>query len=122
MLPLPLPDDQGRTVILARNGVIPPHVKIVDVIRANFMMTDILLEENDRLVVCGSVNMMDHDKSTLAFMAQMTPAMGKKMTTLFQVTFAEPPLAINYPKHGYTFKGTLTCIEILAEICSVDMY
>jgi menaquinone-dependent protoporphyrinogen IX oxidase len=121
MFPLPLPDDQGRIVILARNGMIPPHVKVVDVIRANFMMIDILLEENDRLVICGSVNMMDHDKSSLAFMAQMTPALGKKMTTLFQVTFAEPPLAINCPEHCYIFKGTLRCIESLEEICSADM-
>ena len=99
MLPLPLPDDQGRTVILARNGMIPPDVKIVDLIKTNTMMTDILLEENDRLVICGSVNVMDHDKSSLALMAQMTPSLGKKMATMFQVTFAEPPLAINYPWH-----------------------
>jgi hypothetical protein len=99
MLPLPLPDDQGRTVILMRNGVIPPDVKMVDVIKTNFMTSDILLEESDRLVICGSVNVLDHDKSTLALMAQMTPSLVKKMTTIFQVTFAEPPLAINYPRH-----------------------
>ena len=83
MLPLPLPDDQGRTVILARNGMIPPHVKIVDWIKANIMMSDILLKENDRLVIFGSVNVMDHDKINLALMAQMTPAMGKKMASIF---------------------------------------
>jgi len=96
MLPLPLPDDQGRCVILARNGMIPPDVKIVDVIKANFMMSDVLLEENDRLVISGSVNVMDNDKTSLAFMAQMTPAIVKKMTTIFQVTFAAPPFALNY--------------------------
>jgi hypothetical protein len=85
------------------------------------MMTDILLEENDQLVICGSVNVMDHSKSSLALMAQMTPALGKKMATIFQVTFAEPPLAINCPEHCYIFKGTLTCIESLEEICSVDI-
>ena len=121
MLPLPLPDDQGRTVLLARNGMIPPDVKIVDWIKANIMMSDILLEENDRLVICGSVNVMDHEKSTLALMAQMTPTIVKKMSTLYQVTFVDPP-SINYPKHGYTFKGTSTCIESLAEIFSLGMY
>ena len=81
----------------------PQDVKIVDVMRTNLMMLDIILEENDRLVVCGSVNMMDHENNNLAFMAQMTPAIMKKMSTLFQVTFTESPLAINYPWHCYIF-------------------
>jgi hypothetical protein len=121
MLPLPLPDDQGRCVILGRNGVYPPDVKIEDAIKANFMMSDILLEENDRLVICGSVNMMDHEKSSLAFWTQMTPTLGKKMTTLFQVTLAEPPLALNYPKRCYTSTGSSTCIERLPEIFTLDI-
>jgi len=95
MLPLPLPDDQGRSVFLLRGGVFPPDVKIVDVIKANMMMSDIMLEENDRLIICGSVNVMDHENSNLAHMSQMTPTLMKKMTTLFQVTFTKPPPAIN---------------------------
>jgi hypothetical protein len=121
MLPLPLPDDQGRCVILARSGVLPPDVKIEDLIKANGMTTDIMLEENDRLIICGSVSVMDHEKGSMAFMAQMTPALGKKMTTLFQVTFAKPPLAINYPRHCYTFKSTSKSIESLADIFSPNM-
>jgi hypothetical protein len=121
MVPLPLPDDQGRSVILMRNGVIPPDVKIADVIKMNLMMSDILLEENDRMVICGSVNVLDHEKSTVALMVQMSPAIAKKMTTLFQVTFAEPTLAINYSWHCYNFNATLTCIDNLAEIRSIDM-
>jgi hypothetical protein len=85
------------------------------------MMADVLLEENDRIVICGMVNMDDHEKSSLALMAQMTPAMGKKMATIFQVTFAEPPLAINCSEHCYIFKVTLTCKGNLEEIYSVDM-
>jgi len=91
MIPLPLPDDKGRCLILMRNGVYPPETKIADVIKVNMMTADILLEENDRLVICGSMNVMDHEKNTLAHMIQMTPATVKKMTTLFQVTFAVPP-------------------------------
>ena len=103
MLPLPLPDDQGRTVILARNGVFPPDVKVVDWIRANLMMQDIILEENDRMIICGAVNVMDHENANLSLIVQMTPAIMKKMSTLFQVTFVEPPLAINYPWHCENF-------------------
>jgi len=92
MLPLPLPDDQGRSVLLMRDGVLPPDVKMLDVGKANMMISDIVLEENDRFVICGSVNVMDHENSSLALMSQMTPSLAKKIATLFQVTFAKPPL------------------------------
>jgi hypothetical protein len=114
MLPLPLPDDHGRFLILMRNGVFPPETKFEDVFKANMMILDILFEENDRLVICGTVNVMDHGKSTLAHMVQMTPAIVKKTTTVFEVTFVEPPLVLNYRKHCYIFKGTVTCTEGLA--------
>jgi hypothetical protein len=77
-----------------RGGAFPQDVKILDMMKANMMMLDILLEENDRLVICGSVNVMDHENETLALMVQMTPAIAKKMSTLFQVTFAEPQTAM----------------------------
>jgi hypothetical protein len=102
-LPLPQPDDQGRCVILTRNAVFPQDVKIVDMMRTNLMMLDIILEENDRVVICGSVNVMDHENNNLALMAQVTPAIMKKMTTIFQVTFAEPLVAFKYSWHCYTF-------------------
>jgi hypothetical protein len=86
------------------------------------MIIDILLEENDRVVICGTVNVMDNENISLALMAQMTPAIMKKTSTLFQVTFAELPLAINYPWHCYIFKVTSTSIERLAEIYSRDTW
>jgi len=122
MLPLPQTDDRGRCVILTRNVVFPQDVKIVDMMRTNLMMLDIILEENDRVVICGAVNVMDHGNNNLAIMVQMTPAIIKKMTTIFQVTFAEPAIAINYPWQCYILKGTSTSIESLAEICSLDTW
>jgi len=78
-----------------RDSAFPPDVKIIDVFKANMMISDIALEENDRMVICGSVNVMDHEHSSLALMSQMTPALMKKLSTLFQVTFAKTPLALN---------------------------
>jgi phosphopantetheine adenylyltransferase len=97
LVPLPLPDDKGRYVLLGRMDVQPPETKVADLMKANMMMMDILMEENDRIVICGSTNVMDFEKNTMAHMVQMTPAIAKKMSTLFQVTFFEPPLSINYP-------------------------
>lgn len=96
MLPLPLPDDQGRCVMLMRNGVYPPELKITDIIKVNMMISDILLEENDRLVICGSVNVLDHEKNTLAHMVQFSPAVVKKMTTLFQEGYPIRPKSMNH--------------------------
>jgi hypothetical protein len=91
--------------------VYPPDVKIADVIKVNMMTTDIIMEENDRVVICGSVGVMDHEKNTLAHMVQYSPSVVKKMSTLFQVTCAEPPLASNYPRYCYIFKRSSTCVE-----------
>jgi hypothetical protein len=91
-----------------RSAAYPPEVKITDVFKMNMMMSDLLLEENDRIVICGSVNVMDHTNNTLAHMAQFSPALVKKMTTLFQVRFHGPPLAIHCPRDCCIFKGTST--------------
>jgi hypothetical protein len=109
MFPLPLPDEKGRCLILMRNSVYPTETKIEDVFKVNMMTLDILLEENDGLVIFGSTFVMDHAKNTLPHMVQMTPAVAKKITTVFQVTFAEPPLAINYPK-------TATFLKLLQHV------
>jgi hypothetical protein len=99
MLPLPLPDAEGRRVVLFRSGItIPEEVKIADVFKAQMMVSDIMFEEDDRVIVCGSVNVMDHSHTTLAHMAQFSPSLTKKATTLFQVNMAEStcPLPVKY--------------------------
>jgi hypothetical protein len=96
-VPLPLPDNKGRYIHIGRFAVLPPETKFVDLIKANTMMMDILMEEKDRIVICGSTHVFDLQKLTIAHMVEVTPAIVKKISTLFQVKFAEPPLAINYP-------------------------
>jgi phosphopantetheine adenylyltransferase len=104
MVPLPLPDDKGRFLILGRMGAQPPETKVADLMKLNMMTMDILMEESDRIVICGFTNMVDFEKNTLAHMIQMTPAIAKKMSTVFQVTFVEPPLTINCTKDCYILK------------------
>jgi hypothetical protein len=96
-LPLPLPDEQGRRVILMRNALYSPErVKFVDVIKTNMMIVDVLLLEDDRAFICGTVNVMDHSKNTLAHMTQMSPFIAKKATTLFQVRITVPATGIPF--------------------------
>jgi hypothetical protein len=86
-----LPDDLGRRVILMRNGVLrPEEASIIDLFKTSMMITDVLLEEDDRVSVCGTVNVMDHSQMSLAHISQFSPSLVKKMTTLFQVKIGEP--------------------------------
>lgn len=74
-LPLPQPDDHGRRVILMRIGVHnPDEVKTVDIFKVNMMIMDILLEEDDRSVVCGIVLIIDHLNTTIKHMVQYSPS------------------------------------------------
>jgi hypothetical protein len=81
-----------------RSGVYrPEEVEIIDVFKSNMMIADILLEEDDRISVCGTVNVMDHSNLSLAHMTQFSPSLVKKMTTVFQVKIAEPTKTVCYP-------------------------
>ena len=85
-LPLPLPDDQGRRVVLMRIGVhSPERVKVVDIFKVNMMIMDVLLEEDDRAVICGTVFIIDHSNVTMSHLVQYSPSFAKKTTTLLQV-------------------------------------
>ncbi|KDR16730.1 Alpha-tocopherol transfer protein-like, partial [Zootermopsis nevadensis] len=97
MLPLPLPDDAGRRIILMRTGITDPDkVKIADVFKAQMMVADILLEEDDRISICGTMNVMDHSKATLTHMAQFSPSLTKKASTLFQDGYPIRPKGMNH--------------------------
>jgi hypothetical protein len=77
--------------MLMRNGLHRPEkVAIIDVFKTNMMIADVLLEEDDRITVCGTVNVMDHSKATLAHISQFSPTLAKKGTVLFQVNIGEP--------------------------------
>jgi hypothetical protein len=49
------------------------------------MMMDYMIREDDEVVICGTVSLMDMSGMTFAHAAQMTPSLSKKMMTLFQV-------------------------------------
>jgi len=84
-LPLPLPDDQGRRVVLMRIGVHnPERVKVADIFKVNMMIMDVLLEEDDRAVICGTVFIIDHSNVTMSHLVQYSPSFAKKTTTLLQ--------------------------------------
>ncbi|PNF24411.1 Retinol-binding protein pinta [Cryptotermes secundus] len=96
-LPLPLPDELGRRVILMRSGIYrPEEVAILNLFKTNMMLADVLLDEDDRASICGTVNVMDHSNLTMAHMSQFSPFLVKKMTTLFQDGYPIRPKGMNH--------------------------
>ena len=97
-MPLPLPDDQGRLVVLMRIGVYnPERVKAVDIFRVNMMIMDVLLEDDDRAVICGAVFIIDYSNVTMSHLAQYSPSFAKKTTTLLQVRVHGWPVRLSLP-------------------------
>jgi hypothetical protein len=103
-LPLPEPDDHGRRVILMRIGVHnPDEVRTVDIFKVNMMIMDILLEEDDRSVICGIVLIIDHFNTTLKHMVQYSPSFAKKTITLLQVRMS---VCLSQPSLKYPFTSS----------------
>jgi hypothetical protein len=63
----------------------PNQVKVADIFKVNMMVMDVLLEEDDRAVICGTVFIIDHSNVTLSHLVQYSPSFAKKTTTLLQV-------------------------------------
>jgi hypothetical protein len=63
----------------------PERVKVADIFKVNMMVMDVLLEEDDRTVICGAVIIIDHSNVTMSHLVQYSPSFAKKTTTLLQV-------------------------------------
>jgi len=73
-------------VVLMRIGICnPERVKAVDIFKVNMMIMDVLLEEDDRAIICGAVIIIDHSNVTMSHLAQYSLSFAKKTTTLLQV-------------------------------------
>jgi hypothetical protein len=124
-LPLPLPDEQGRRVVLLRIGVHnPEQVKVADLFKVNMMIMDVLLEEDDRAVICGTVFITDHSNVTLSHLAQYSPSFAKKTTTLLQVLVHVWSVNLLFP---YPFTSSLSSprhalLDIISLSASSEIY
>lgn len=86
MVPLPGYDELGRKVILGRWGVYDPHkVTLDEVTKASCIISDVLLEEEEKATVTGYVMMMDCAGITVTHMTGYTPALMKKSMVMWQV-------------------------------------
>lgn len=85
-LPLPGCNIDGRKIILSRPGLHDPSETSLDeVAMALFMLIDLWMLEDEEASVRGVVMVEDFKAMTLTHLASFTPALAKKMSTLFQV-------------------------------------
>ncbi|XP_068086825.1 retinol-binding protein pinta isoform X1 [Anabrus simplex] len=88
IVPLPGLDDQGRRVLVNRvGGADPDKISIQTVMKANYLLWDIMMLEDDVGMVKGYVGLADLKGATVAHAMQMTPSIMKKTMTCFYVHF-----------------------------------
>ncbi|XP_067015371.2 retinol-binding protein pinta isoform X2 [Anabrus simplex] len=84
IVPLPGLDDQGRRVLVNRvGGADPDKISIQTVMKANYLLWDIMMLEDDVGMVKGYVGLADLKGATVAHAMQMTPSIMKKTMTCF---------------------------------------
>lgn len=86
----------------------PEQVKVADLFKVNMMVMDVLLEEDDRAVICGTVIIIDHSNVTLSHLVQYSPSFAKKTTTLLQVLTHVLSVYLSLP---YLVTSSLTSIR-----------
>lgn len=106
MVPLKLPDSKGRAIIFVRNGPYnPKKQKITDVIKCNFIHTDVSLLENDRAVVAGMISVIDFKGLTMDHIMHFTPSIIKKTVTCHQEGYPFRPQAIHFVNAPSAFES-----------------
>lgn len=85
-LPLPLTDgSDGPRILLIRPGTYnAEQFHIQDIMQVGTMLSDILMQEDDNLIVAGQVGILDLANVTMAHFLQFSPQFVKKMTLMSQ--------------------------------------
>lgn len=85
MLPLKSSHPGGPLYILGRNSLIE-ELKLdqIDVMKANTMIQDILLLEDDVPPIAGTIMLQDMANTSFSFYLSISPSLMKKATTIFQ--------------------------------------
>ncbi|XP_064107324.1 retinol-binding protein pinta-like isoform X5 [Macrobrachium nipponense] len=97
VLPLPGYDPKGRKMILVRSGAHDPkEYEMDEVFKATCFINDIMFEEDEQAGITGIVNVLDMDGVTAAHMMQMSPALVKKVMTIWQEGYPMRPKGLNY--------------------------
>ncbi|XP_077292067.1 retinol-binding protein pinta-like [Arctopsyche grandis] len=85
---LGLADDGADRVYMVRLGIYDSSkYTLADVLKVSFMITDILLQEDDNFVVSGQMLLLDLKNVSFGVLSQFTPALAKKVTTCSEKTY-----------------------------------
>lgn len=78
-LPLPLIDESsGRRLYLIRQGAYnPSEISILDVMKVSYMITDLLIWEDDNTIIAGETVLIDLKGLSFAHISQLNPTLLK---------------------------------------------
>ncbi|XP_050675533.1 retinol-binding protein pinta-like [Leptidea sinapis] len=77
-------EDGPRPVLVRFTSEIGPDVTMADIMKINFMIIDLLIEEDDNFVIAGEEVISDGKDLGFVLMSQFTPALAKKTVTSFE--------------------------------------
>ncbi|KAG5672153.1 hypothetical protein PVAND_002306 [Polypedilum vanderplanki] len=85
---MPLPEtwapDAPRIILGSMQNYDPKDYNIEELMKVSMLIMDLMHEEDDQMLICGQVNIMDLKNATLAHFLVWTPQMMKKMTMIMQ--------------------------------------
>ncbi|KAG5672154.1 hypothetical protein PVAND_002307 [Polypedilum vanderplanki] len=85
---IPLPEtwapDAPRIILGSMQKYDPKDYNVEEMMKVMMLCGDLMHEEDDQMIICGQVNIVDLKNATIAHFMMWTPQLMKKMTTIMQ--------------------------------------
>jgi len=108
-VPLPKSKDPAAPRVLYKgNGLFDPEkIRLVDVMKVNFMIFDILMNEDDNFVIAGHHSFIDLKGFVVGHMLQITPSFIRKTGTCFLEGYPGRPKGMHFINMATVFETML---------------
>nr|XP_022919892.1 retinol-binding protein pinta-like [Onthophagus taurus] len=88
--------DSPKGMLMRAEGWDLNAYTMVDIMKLNYMIMDIIVNEDDHALIAGVIALQDGTGIEMKHMLQMTPSMMKKSSMLFQEAYPNRPKAMHY--------------------------
>ena len=83
-LPNTWSEESPRIIFSRSGGYDPTKYKIEDIMKCFLLVGDLIHQEDDQMIICGQINIIDLKHASIAHFSAMTPQMMKKMSLLME--------------------------------------
>ncbi|XP_055703505.1 retinol-binding protein pinta-like [Phlebotomus papatasi] len=86
-LPIPVPENGSRILLVKQGAYDPSKISVVDVLKVSYMITDVMIWDDDNCAVAGQTILVDLQGLSFGHLTQVTPTLLKKMTSSIQEAY-----------------------------------